>query len=190
MDWLESFCSKFHLLTYLTYSSVFRGEHRAPTTLRHRTLFWLVLSTSAHVMPATPASLTILLRHVCLGRPTFRFPWGFQLRACLVTLCVGFRSVWPIHPHFRLLMSMSNGACLVISSSRSLETTSGHLMRRMLLRHLFTNVCSLWVLVLVTRHVSEPYSRTDFTLVLKIHLWYTYAIFIEICSVWCHWPLT
>ena len=30
------------------------------------------------------------------------------------------------------------------------------------------NACSLWVLVLVTRHVSEPYNRTDFTLVLKI----------------------
>ena len=35
-------------------------------------------------------------------------------------------------------------------------------MLRMFLRHLLVNVCSLWVLVLVTRDVS------DFTLVLKI----------------------
>ena len=41
-------------------------------------------------------------------------------------------------------------------------------MLRMFLRHLLVNVCSLWVLVLVTHHVSEPQSRTDFTLVLKI----------------------
>ena len=30
------------------------------------------------------------------------------------------------------------------------------------------NVCSLFVFVFVTRHVSEPYNRTDFTFVPKI----------------------
>ena len=34
-------------------------------------------------------------------------------------------------------------------------------MPRMFLRHLLVNVWSLWVLVLVTRQVSAPYSRTD-----------------------------
>ena len=35
-------------------------------------------------------------------------------------------------------------------------------------RHLLMNVCSIQVVVLVTLHVSEPYSSTLFTLVLKI----------------------
>ena len=38
----------------------------------------------------------------------------------------------------------------------------------MYLRHLLLNVCSIRVVVLVTLHVSEPYSSTLFTLVLKI----------------------
>lgn len=72
--------------------------------------------------------------HVCFGRPTFRFSCGFQSRACLVTLETGFRSVWPIHPHFLFLMSISIGACLVLSHSWSLETTFGHLILRIYLR--------------------------------------------------------
>lgn len=46
--------------------------------------------------------------------------------------------------------------------------TSGHLMLMMFPRHLLIKVCSLWVFDLVVLHVSEPYSRTDLTLVLKI----------------------
>ena len=139
-----------------SYAYWFLGEQRAATTLLQRTRFWLVLFSSAHVIPAAFASASMLLRQVCLGRPTFRFPCGFQSRACLVMLDAGFRRVWPIHPHFLFLMSISIGAWLVLSHSCSLETTSGHLMLRMFLRHLLVNVCSLWVLDLVTRHVSEP----------------------------------
>ena len=46
--------------------------------------------------------------------------------------------------------------------------TSGHMMLMMFLRHLLIKVCSLWVFDFVVLHVSEPYSRTDLTLVLKI----------------------
>ena len=40
----------------------------------------------------------------------------------------------------------------------------------------------MWVLVLVTRQVSAPYSRTDFTLVLKIWmlLWSERAVDLQI----------
>ena len=47
---------------------------------------------------------------------------------------------------------------------------SCHLVFRMYLRHLLMNVCSSQVVVLVTLHVSEPYSSTLFMLVLKIHI--------------------
>ena len=45
---------------------------------------------------------------------------------------------------------------------------SCHLVLRMYLSHLLMNVCSIRVVVLVTLQVSEPYSSTLFTLVLKI----------------------
>ena len=129
---------------------------RAATTLLQRTRFWLVLFSLAHGVRAAFISASVLLRQVCFGRPTLRFPCGFQSRACLVMLDAGFRSMWPIQPHLRFLISISIGVCFVLSHSCSFETTSGHLILRMFLRHLLVNVCSLWVLVLVTRHVSEP----------------------------------
>ena len=71
-------------------------------------------------------------------------------------LDTGFRKVWPIQLHFRFLISSSIGVWLVSSQSSSLEIVSGHLMFRMFLRHLLVKVWSLWVLDLVTLHVSEP----------------------------------
>ena len=147
--------STHHWLT-LTYASWFLVEQRAATTPLQRTRFWLVLFSSAHVVPAAFILASVLLRQVCFMRPTLHFPCGFQSRACLVMLDADFRSVWPIQPHLRFLISVSIGVCFVLSHSCSFETTSGHLMLRMVLRHLLVNVCSLWVLVLVTRHVSEP----------------------------------
>ena len=41
-------------------------------------------------------------------------------------LDAGFRSVWPIQPHLRFLISVSVGVCFVLSHSCSFETTSGH----------------------------------------------------------------
>ena len=143
-------------MTELTYASGFLREHRSATTLLQRTRFWEILFSSAHVKPADFISAWRRLRQVCFGRPTFRFPCGFQSRACLVISVAGFRSVWPIHPHFRCLISVSIGACFVLSYNSLLETTSGHLMFRIFLRHLLLNVCSLWVMVFVALQVSAP----------------------------------
>ena len=44
-----------------------------------------------------------------------------------------------------------------------LPRPSGHLMPIMFLRHLLVNVWSLWVLVLVTRQVSAPYTVVELT---------------------------
>ena len=107
-------------------------EQRAATTPLQRTRFWLVLFSSAHVVPAAFISASVLLRQVCFGRPTLRFPCGFQSRACLVMLDAGFRSVWPIQPQLRFLISVSIGVCFVLSHSCSFETTSGHLASQQL----------------------------------------------------------
>ncbi|KAL8561197.1 hypothetical protein ACOMHN_029268 [Nucella lapillus] len=157
-----------HYLTYLTYASGSAREQRATTALLQRTRFWEILFSSAHVIPAAFTSASVLLRQVCLGLPTFLFPWGFQSNACRVTFEGGLRIVWPIHPHFLFLMSSPIGVCFVLVHRSSFEMTSGHLMLRMLRRHLLMNVCSFFLFVLVVRHVSEPYSRTDLKFVLKI----------------------
>ena len=110
-------------------------------------------------------SASVFLRQVSFGLPTFRFPSGFQSRACLVTFEGDFLSVWPIHPYSLFLISTSMRLSPVLSQWSLLEMTSGHLM---LIMFLLLKVCNLWVFDLVVLHVSEPYSRTDLTLVLKI----------------------
>ena len=85
------------------YSGV-RHPRLTPVKHPHKTLqrtrFWLVLLSSAHVVPAAFISASVLLSQVCFRRPTLRFPCGFQSRACLVMLDAGFRSVWPIQLHY------------------------------------------------------------------------------------------
>ena len=45
-----------------------------------------------------------------LGLPLFLFPYGFQIRACLVMLRAGFLRVWPIQPHFLLRICVATGS--------------------------------------------------------------------------------
>ena len=54
--------------------------------------------------------------------------------------------------------------------------TSGQCMPMMDRRHLLTKDCSLLEVAFVTLHVSDPYRRADFTLVLNIRSW----VFLEI----------
>ena len=73
-------------------------------------------------------------RREFLGRLLLLFPWGFQMRTCLVMLDEDFRRVWPIH--FQRLWKMSSfiGCCfvrfhrswlLMMSDDVCLETRSG-----------------------------------------------------------------
>ena len=84
-----------------------------------------------------------------------------------VTLDDDFLNVWPIYPHFLLLMSISIRTWLVLSHMSSFDVTSGDLMLKMLGRHLLANVCSLFLLVSVVRYVSDLRGMTDFTFVLN-----------------------
>ena len=65
-------------------------------------------------------------------------------------------------------MVVTIGSCAVLIHKSLLEITSGQYTLRILLRHLLMNVCTCFVEAVVTRHVSEPYSKTAVTLVLKI----------------------
>ena len=85
-----------------------------------------------------------------------------------MTLLVCFRRVCPIHVHFLLAISLLMLCWSVLLQISLFVVLFCHLVFRIYLRHLLTNVCSILVVVLVTLHVSESYSSTLFTLVLKI----------------------
>ena len=85
-----------------------------------------------------------------------------------MTLLVCFRRVCPIHVHFHLAISFLMLCWSVLIQISLFVVLSCHLVFRMYLRHLLMNVCSILVVVLFALRVSEPYSSTLFTLVLKI----------------------
>ena len=68
----------------------------------------------------------------------------------------------------RPLIWVSILPCSALFHSSSFLMTSGQWMPMMDLRHLLTKDCSFLELSLIALHVSEPYRRTDFTLVLNI----------------------
>ena len=109
-------------------------------------------------------------RYRKLSKPNVHqfFPCGFQSKTCLVTLLVFFRRVCPIQVHCPLAVSLLMMCWSVFLHISLLMVLSCHLVFRMYLRHLLVNVCSIWVVVLVTLRVSETDSSISVTLVLKI----------------------
>ena len=114
------------------------------------------------------SSLSRRLLQVVVGRSRLRIPWGFQSSACFVMLVGSRRRVCRTHRHFRSLMASGIGLCCVLLQSSSLEIVSGHLIRRICGRQVFTKTWSFESSALVCFHVSEPYNQTDFTLKLKM----------------------
>ena len=121
------------------------------------------------MVPCFFTSLAIDLLQVVLGLPVFLLPCGFQSKACLVTLLVCFQRVCPTHVNIFLAISLLMLCWSVLLQISLFVVVSCHLAFRMYLRHLLMN--SIRVVVLVTLHISKPYtvcSSTLFTLVLKI----------------------
>ena len=79
----------------------------------HLSLCWAIFSTSRQLCPICLRSASKSRSQVDLGLPLFRFPCGFHLRLCFVTLSAGFLRVCPIHLHLLFLISRSIGCCLV-----------------------------------------------------------------------------
>lgn len=101
---------------FIYYASWFLGEHKATTNN----------TSPTDTVPGDPLQLGLCRAgclHLCINTSvpslfwqlTFRFLCGFQSRAYLVILEAGLRSVCLIHPHFRFLMSISIGACLILT---------------------------------------------------------------------------
>jgi hypothetical protein len=64
-----------------------------------------------------------------------------------------FLKVWPVHLHFPFLIWMSIRSCFVISHRELFDIVSGHLISKMRFKHLFTNCCSLVMLVFNVKSV-------------------------------------
>lgn len=67
-----------------------------------------------------------------------------------------------------MVYSVSFACCLVLSYTSALLMVSVHLTSRMFLRHLLTNTWTGFKDDVVFLKASDPYSSTDFTLVLNI----------------------
>ena len=112
--------------------------------------------------------ILIVLHHNLQFYSMLHPPCGFLDRACLVMLVEGFRRVWTIHRQRLIMISASAGLWLVLCHRPSLLMVIGQRIRKILRRHELIKVCTFFVVATVVLHVSEPYSRTGLTLLLKI----------------------
>ena len=123
--------------------------------LFYKTIY-IYIYISVQVFLTLFASSSTVLRHVFLGLPLPRLPWGFHSRACLAISLDIFRSVWPSHPHLRLLIWKSILDCFVSFHSSLLVIWSGQKILNIFLRHLLINTCSLAVIHFEFFQVSHP----------------------------------
>ena len=86
----------------LAYACCILVVHRPLATVLHVVQLCVIRSRTCHQYPSISISAIKSLLRVFLGLPLPRFPWGFHCRSCLVMLCFGFLSVFPIHLHFLL----------------------------------------------------------------------------------------
>ena len=126
--------------------------------LFHLSLWVAIALTSLHVLFSPLISSSIDLFQVILGHPLRLTPCGFQSSACFSTAPFVFLSVWPIQLHFLVFICISIGFCLVFSHRSSFDIVSGHVICRILLKHLFIKVCILLLFICITLHASQAIS--------------------------------
>ena len=145
-------------------------EHRASMKSFQALQSPAIPLTLFHDLPVLLISSSIVLHHILFSLPLPLYPRGFQSNVLFSTAHASSRSVWPIQFHFLLSIWISIGFCWVILHSSSFVILSIHFIFIIHLKHLFTNISTL-VIWLVVFQVSQAYN-TDFTFVLNIHIWY------------------
>jgi len=126
------------------------------------TLLPAKLLTSLHILPHFSASSKTVLFQVCFGLPLLLAPCGFQSNVSF--RC--FLRTWLTHRHFLVPICHIAGFSSVVSHSSALR----HLMSIILYKHRATNFFNLFVIWVVTCHVSHPFSSTFLTLLLNIQI--------------------
>jgi hypothetical protein len=79
-----------------------------------------------------------VLRHVILGLPLLLPPCGFHSRAFFTILSLSRLNIFPIHFHFRYLISFQIFFYLVLSRKSSFDITFGHHIPKINLKLIFT----------------------------------------------------
>ena len=133
---------------------ILRG-HRTLTKHRRLVLFPAILLTSLQLFPFSNASLSTILRHVCLGLPLLLFPCGFQTKASLLMALCAFLSVCPIQFHFRLLIYVDISISSVLLQSSSSEITSGQWTFRMCRKQRLTLWCRNFFFLILAHPVYK-----------------------------------
>ena len=136
-------------------------------------LLHLVLSAATRLAsfqlfhPSIRLSFSIVDRHVVFGRPTFLLPSGVQVSAVSQLLFFSIRRICPTHFHLLILTSVLIVFNFVFARISRFDTTYGHRICRIRLKHLKKNVSNFLLSPSLIFHVSLPYNNTGLTSVLK-----------------------
>lgn len=123
---------------------------------------------------AFPPLLTLYLAHSLLFftmffyLPLFLLPSAVQKLLYLVMSCLSFLRTWPLYLNFLLTISAAMSSCFTISLSSLLDTLFDHLILNIGCRHHFMHTLSFLLSFFRSFQNSDPYSYTDFTLLLNI----------------------
>ena len=112
-------------------------------------------------------SFSIVDRHVVFGRPTFFLPSVVQASAVSHLLFLSIRSICPTHFRLLNLTSVLIVFNFVFARISRFDTTYGHRICRIRLKHLKKNVSNFMLSPSLIFHVSLPYKNTGLTSVLK-----------------------
>ena len=96
----------------------------------------------------------------------------FLASACLPVVGGSLLTICPSHSHFLPLNVIVTDFCFVRLQSSVSEIFYGLLIIRILRRQLLTKTCRFFSIVVLCFHVSESYSRTDFTVDVVFETYY------------------
>ena len=141
--------------------------HRTEKKILHLVLYSAIGFTSSSIKLISSISRTIVRRLVSLGLPTVLFPPGPPAKSL-------FRKSMPRHSKDKTILfartlfffPITLGSPALTSSSSSL-TLSNHWNFRIFLRHLPSNLRTLSSTSFRPFQDSQPYRRTDITMLLK-----------------------
>ena len=117
--------------------------------------------------PSMRLSFSIVDRHVVFGRPTFLLLSGVQVNAVSHLLFLSIRRICPTHFHLLNLTSVLIVFNFVFARISRFDTTYGHRICRIRLKHLKKNVSDFLLSPSLIFHISLPYNNTGLTSVLK-----------------------
>ncbi len=176
-------CSLLYLLTYSSSSPM---GHKASMSTLHCIRSLAACWASPHDRFICSSSCVTVLRQVVLGLPGFLLPGGVHLKAIFVMRSCSILNTCPSHLRRLCVISLMMLQLPVFLYSSLLEILLGQKIWHIRRRHPLWNTSILFMSVLTACQLSEPYSRTDFTLLLyrSIFVLRLYCFDLQIGQSW------